>query len=109
MSTARSTTRPGALERLRVALRVIGLEGRAMTLAPLLDAPPIIRFHAAFAFARRGDARFLWKEPSGGNRRASLRLLVAGVAQADEAEQQHRPCRELGGAERRGIGRIGRV
>ena len=57
-----------------------------MTLAPLLDAPPIIRFHAAFAFAAIGLGAVQLLAPKGtlphrtiGWAWALLMILVAGT------------------------------
>jgi uncharacterized membrane protein len=58
-----------------------------MTLAPLLDAPPIIRFHAAFAFAAIGLGAVQLLAPKGtlphrtiGWTWALLMVLVAGTS-----------------------------
>jgi len=58
-----------------------------MTLAPLLDAPPVIQFHAAFAFAAigLGAAQLLAPKGTWSHRRlgwawATLMILVAGTS-----------------------------
>ena len=58
-----------------------------MNLAPLLDAPPVIRFHAAFAFAAIGFGAVQFLAPKGtlphrtvGWAWASLMMLVAGTS-----------------------------
>jgi uncharacterized membrane protein len=58
-----------------------------MTLAPLLDAPPIIRFHAAFAFAAIGLGVMQFLAPKGtlphravGWAWATLTILVADTS-----------------------------
>jgi len=58
-----------------------------MTLAPLLDAAPIIRFHAAFAFAALGLGAVQLLAPKGtiphrtlGWAWATLMMLVAGTS-----------------------------
>jgi uncharacterized membrane protein len=58
-----------------------------MTLAPLLDAAPVIRFHAAFAFAAIGLGAVQFLAPKGtlphrtvGWAWATLMMLVAGTS-----------------------------
>jgi uncharacterized membrane protein len=58
-----------------------------MTLAPLLDAPPVIRFHVAFAFAAIGLGAVQFLAPKGtlphrtiGWAWATLMMLVAGTS-----------------------------
>ena len=58
-----------------------------MTLAPLLDAAPVIRFHAAFAFAVIGLGAVQFLAPKGtlphrtvGWAWATLMMLVAGTS-----------------------------
>src|SRR5271169_5366064 len=62
-------------------------EGSAMTLAPLLDAPAVIQFHAAFAFAAIGLGAAQFLAPKGtlphrtvGWAGATLMMLVAGTS-----------------------------
>ncbi len=53
-----------------------------MTLAPLLEAPPVIRLHAAFAFAAigLGAVQFLAPHRTVGRAWATLMILVAGTS-----------------------------
>ena len=60
---------------------------QVMTLAPLLEAAPVIRFHAAFAFAAIGLGAFQFLSPKGtlphrtlGWIWATLMMLVAGTS-----------------------------
>jgi hypothetical protein len=54
---------------------------KTMTLAPLLDAPPIIRFHAAFAFAlrRRGSCTHFASTSINGDAREKLSFHVSSA------------------------------
>jgi hypothetical protein len=70
-----------------------------MTLAPLLDAPPIIRFHAAFAFAAIGLGAVQLLAPKGtiphrtiGWAWALLMLLVAGTSLFIHTIRTWGPC-----------------